>query len=278
MQRALLFPFAWVALQAQLLLLGAMSVAWNLAALLLYPLLSRSRGRWLGRVMISRGYGIFWRVASASGMLRLDTRALDSLRDEPGLVIVANHPSMLDALMLVSRLPRSACVMKGSLVNNPLLWPGARLARYIHNASPYGMVRRAVDDLRQGGQLVLFPEGTRTTRIPLNRFHPGFTLIAKLADAPIQTVFIDTQSPYLGKGWPLWRLPPLPIVFTVRLGRRFAPADDHATLLAEVEGYFVETMNARRATRAFHKAVPPAASDHPAIDRDDLPADVAGRL
>jgi 1-acyl-sn-glycerol-3-phosphate acyltransferase len=140
--------------------------------------------------------------------------------------------------MLVARLPRSACVMKASLMRNPFLWPGARLARYIRNDSPHGMVRVAVDDLAQGGQLVLFPEGTRTTQRPVNAFRPGFTLIAKLAKAPIQAVFIDTDSPYLGKGWPLWRLPPLPIVFTVRMGRRFSPQDDHAALLAQVEAHF----------------------------------------
>lgn len=238
MRRALLFPLAWLALQLQLLLLGLMSIAWNGVALALYPVLPRSAGRRLGRAMISFGYRQFWRTAAFSGMIRLHSEVLDALRDEPGLIVVANHPSMLDALMLVARLPRSACVMKASLMHNPFLWPGARLARYIRNDSPHGMVRVAVDDLVQGGQLVLFPEGTRTTRWPINAFRPGFTLIAKLARAPIQAVFIDTDSPYLGKGWPLWRLPPLPIVFMVRLGRRFAPQDDHAALLAEVEAHF----------------------------------------
>ncbi len=233
-----LWPLAWLGLQLQLLLLGLMSFSWNLVALLLYPLLSRAAGLRIGRAMIARGYGWFWAVARHSGMLRLDADVLDALRDERGLIVVANHPSMLDALMLVARLPRSACIMKASLVRNPLLGPGARLARYIRNDSAYGMVQRAVQDLKAGGQLVLFPEGTRTTRQPINPFHASFTLIARRAQVPIQTVFIDTDSPYLGKGWPLWRLPPLPICFSVRLGRRFEPARDHHALRAEIEAYF----------------------------------------
>jgi 1-acyl-sn-glycerol-3-phosphate acyltransferase len=174
--------------------------------------------------MIAWGYGLFWRLAAFTGMMRLDAAVLDTLRDEPGLIVVANHPSMLDAVMLMARLPRSACIMKASLMHNPLLGPGARLARYIRNDSAYGMIQCAVQDLRAGGQLVMFPEGTRTTRAPLNPFHASFTLIAKRAGVPIQAVFIDTDSPYLGKGWPLWRLPPLPILFSVRLGRRFDAA------------------------------------------------------
>ena len=234
----LLGPPAWLLLQCLLLGLGLLSLAWNLLALVLYPILPRAAGRRIGRAAIAHCYSVFWAVSGKVGMLRMDARVLDAVVDERGLIVVANHPSLLDALMLVSRLPRSACVMKGSLMRNPLLGPGARLARYVSNDSPSGLVRQAVRDLREGGQLVMFPEGTRTTQRPLNPFRPGFALIAKHAKAPIQTVFIDTDSPYLGKGWPLWRLPPLPIEFSVRMGRRFEPVADPTALAREVERYF----------------------------------------
>jgi 1-acyl-sn-glycerol-3-phosphate acyltransferase len=225
-------------LQGLLLLLALMSVACNLLALLLHPLLSPAAGRRFGRAMIARAYGAFWTAASASGLLRLQAGALDALSAEPGLIVVANHPSMLDAMVLAARLPLAACIMKASLLRNPLLGPGARLARYIPNDSAHAMVQRAVRDLRSGGQLLLFPEGTRTTRAPVNPFSASCTLIARRARAPIQAVFIDTDSPYLGKGWPLWRLPPLPICVSVRLGRRFEPAADHRALLAEIEAHY----------------------------------------
>jgi 1-acyl-sn-glycerol-3-phosphate acyltransferase len=224
-------------LQLLLLGLGLMSITWNLVALVLYPLLPRALGLRVGRAGIARGYRLFWAVARASGLLHMDADALRTLADERGLVVVANHPSLLDALMLVAQLPRSACVMKASLMRNPLLGPGARLARYIRNDSPRQMVHLAIDDLRGGGQLVMFPEGTRTTRAPLNSFQAGFALIARRAHVPVQTVFIDTTSPYLGKGWPLWRLPPLPIEFSVRLGRRFEPGADLAAAVQEIERY-----------------------------------------
>ncbi|WP_394468977.1 lysophospholipid acyltransferase family protein [Roseateles sp. DC23W] len=231
-------PLQWLALQHMLLFLGLGSLLWNAVALVLYPLLPRDTGRRVGRAGIAAGYRVFWWMARTAGMMRLHSEPLDALRDEGGLIVVANHPSMLDAMMLVARLPRSACIMKASLMRNPLLAPGARLARYLRNDSPRGLVRLAVQDLRQGGQLVLFPEGTRTTQPPVNSFRGGVCLIAKRAGAPIQTVFIDTSSPYLCKGWPLWRLPPLPIVFTVRLGQRFEPAHDPAAQLRELEAYF----------------------------------------
>jgi len=235
---------AWWMLQALLLGLGVVSLAWNAVALLLYPVLPRATGRHWGRAVISGAYRGFWWCARHSGLMRMDATALDALADEPGLVVVANHPSLLDALMLVARLPRSGCIMKASLVRNPFLGPGARLARYIRNDSHAGMIRLAVADLQEGGQIVMFPAGTRGTPTTLLPFRPGFALIATRACAPIQTVIIETDSSYLGKGWPLWRLPPLPIEFRVRLGRRFAPVGPAAALAAEVEAYFHATLAA----------------------------------
>jgi 1-acyl-sn-glycerol-3-phosphate acyltransferase len=231
-------PFLLVLMYALLLVLGLMSLGWNLIAAALRPLLSRERGQTLGRAAISRTYGTFWWLARSCGLMKMDARALDVLREVRGLVVVANHPSMLDALILVARLPRSVCVMKASLMRNAFLGPGARLARYIRNDSPRSMIRLAVNDLKQGGQLVLFPEGTRTTQDPLNPFRPGFTAIAKLAEVPIQTVFIDTNSPYLGKGWPIWRVPRFPISYTVRLGQQFPPQADSNAQLRDIEAYF----------------------------------------
>jgi 1-acyl-sn-glycerol-3-phosphate acyltransferase len=206
-------------------------------ALLLLLTLPRAWGRGIGRAGIAGVYRAFWAVAGATGLLRMRAHALRALACEPGLVIVANHPSLLDALLLVAQLPRGFCVMKAGLMSNPLLAPGALLARYIRNDRPRAMVRAAVADLRCGGQLILFPEGTRTTGALPGPFHGGFALIASRARVPVQTVFIDTDSPYLGKDWPLWKLPPLPIEFSVRIGRRFEPRPDTAAWAHEIERY-----------------------------------------
>ncbi|SFM43180.1 1-acyl-sn-glycerol-3-phosphate acyltransferase [Variovorax sp. OV329] len=230
--------------------LGLVSLGWNLLALPLHRLLPEETGRRVGRAVIARSYRMFWAVASATGMMRVDATCLDALRDERGLIIVANHPTMLDALLLVARLPRSACIMKADLVRNVFLGSGARLARYIRNDSARHMIRLAVQDLQRGGQLVIFPEGTRTVTPPLDAFRPGVTLIAKRAKAPIQTVFIDTDTPYLRKGWPIWRVPPLPIRVKLRLGERFVARADSDAVLHELEQYYRGQLEEERAIGA----------------------------
>ena len=218
--------------------LGAMSLTWNLVCFVLYPFLTREQGLVLGRAAISSVYRGFWTCAQWFGLLRLDSNALDALGRDAGLIIAANHPSMLDALLIVARVPRGICIMRASLMRNPFLGAGARLARYIRNEPTRGMIRSCVANLQAGGQLILFPEGTRTLAPPINAFRPGITLIAQLAQVPIQTVLIESESPFLGKGWPVWRAPPFPVVIRLRLGQRFAPEADTHGLLERLEAYF----------------------------------------
>lgn len=234
--------FQRVLFYVMLLHLAAMSLTWNLVCLVLYPFLPRQQGLVIGRAAISSVYRGFWTCAQWLGLMRIDYTALDVLSHDAGLIIAANHPSMLDALLIIARVPRGVCIMRASLMRNPFLGAGARLARYIRNDPPRRMIRGCVANLKEGGQLVLFPEGTRTVRAPINRFRPGITLIAYLAQVPIQTVIIEADTPYLGKGWPIWRTPEFPMVIRMRLGQRFAPEADHQGLLERLEAYFAEEL------------------------------------
>jgi 1-acyl-sn-glycerol-3-phosphate acyltransferase len=240
--RALRRVFQSALFYVLLLHLGAMSLTWNLISLMLYPFLPRAQGVVVGRAAISSVYRGFWSSAQWLGLMRIDYTALDVLDRDAGLIIAANHPTMLDALLVIARVPRGICIMRSSLMRNPFLGAGARLARYIRNEPPRGMIRSCVANLRAGGQLVLFPEGTRTVHAPVNPFRPGITLIAQMAQVPIQTVIIESRSPYLGKGWPIWRAPEFPVVIDVRLGRRFAPEADHQGLLKRLEAYFAQEL------------------------------------
>ena len=94
------------------------------------------------------------------------------------------------------------------------------------------------DDLHQGSHVLLFPEGTRTTRFPVGPLQGTTGLIAKNAGVPVQTVFIETDSGFLGKGWSLLWTPRMPITYRVRLGKRFEAPTHSARFIAELQSYF----------------------------------------
>lgn len=223
-------------------LLGVLCLAWTPVALLLYPLLPARAGRALARYVTMLAFRFYLGCLAFSGRFRFDMAALNALRDAPPLIIAPNHPSMLDALMVISHLPNVACVIKASLMNNFFLGAGARLARYIRNESAWLMAHLAVADVKAGAHLLLFPEGTRTVQSPVNPLKGSVALIARHAKVPVQTVLIETDSYYLSKGWGLFRVPPMPIHYRVRLGRRFEPPQDVHAFMAELQDYFAHEL------------------------------------
>jgi len=237
-------PYECLVLYGGLLLFGLSTFIWSAIAAVLYPLLPRRFGSRLGQFTIMAIFRGFLGVLKASGIVKCDLSALDALRGEGALIIAPNHPSLLDVVLVVSRLPHVVCIMKAEILRNLFLGGGARLAAYIRNDSCFAMIRTAAAALGAGSQLLVFPEGTRTRRAPVNHFEGGFALIAKTARVPVQTVFIETNSLFLGKGWPLFRKPAFPLTYRARLGRRFEVTGDVKAVVAGLESYYRETLAA----------------------------------
>ena len=231
-----------LALWFGLALLGAISLTWSTLSVPLYYVLPKRWADPLGRWAITRGFRLYLGALSGVGACRFDLTALDTLRTDGPLIIAPNHPCLLDAVMVISRLPNMACIMKADIVDNIFLGAGARLAGYIRNDAQLSMIKQSVAELKNGSHLLIFPEGTRTTRWPVNVCKGTTALISARARVPIQTVFIETDSPYLIKGWPLFRRPAMPITYRVRLGRRFDPPEKAGAFTEKLERYFIDEL------------------------------------
>ena len=238
MLRSLKVIYEYFALYSSLTLLGLICLSWSIFALPLYYILPRRIGTSVGRRGIMSGFRLYaWSLAVTRTYL-LDLRDIDSLRGGPPLILAPNHPCLIDALLILTRHPNIVCVMKSALMRNVFLGAGSRLARYVPNDSSRQMIKESITHLQEGGVLLLFPEGTRTTRAPINALVGSVGLIAKHAHVPVQTLIIETDSPFLSKGWPLFRRPALPITYRVRLGKRFDPPSDVPAFTAELDRYY----------------------------------------
>ena len=203
------------------------------------------RSRRYGQKLIHRLFRFFMGYLRVFGLVEFDVSGLSGLPTAGGIIVAANHPCLLDAVMLVSRFPRAVCLMKGSLARNVIFSGTARLAGYVHNESGLGLVKQCGERLQEGAALLVFPEGTRTAGGRLLPFKMGFALVAVLTRSPVQTVFITADTNYLGKGWPLLKRPAFPLHYSLRLGRRLlpAPGEDAKTFGRRVENYFQEALS-----------------------------------
>jgi 1-acyl-sn-glycerol-3-phosphate acyltransferase len=240
----------WAAYEAVAMALGLGALAllclcWLPFALVLKPLLPRRWGQPIGRRAIMSGFRLYLGFLGLFCACRFDLAEIDRLRDEGPLILVANHPSLLDAVLIVSRLPNAVCVMKAELMDNILFGAAARFARYIRNDAPLDMILDAREELRRGAQLVIFPEGTRTRDFPVNPCQPTAGLIARSSGVPVQVLLIEFTSPYLGKDWPLFRRPELPLGCRIRRGERLPPPKDVAAFTVELERHFRRELGER---------------------------------
>lgn len=238
-------------------LLALICLLWLPFAMLLFPLLPARWGQPIGRRFITYGFRFYLRCLEIFCACRFDLSELDQLRGEGQLILAANHPSLLDAGLITSRLPNAVCVMKAALMDNLLFGAAARLARYIRNNAPLETILSAREELRRGAHLVIFPEGTRTEHFPIGPCQKSTGLIASRTTAPVQTLLIEFSTPYLGKDWPLFQRPALPLTVSVRLGRRFAPPKDVTAFTHELEAYFREK---------FEQNSPSTATEQPLTD------------
>jgi 1-acyl-sn-glycerol-3-phosphate acyltransferase len=227
-----------------LLYFGVLGVALSVVSVPLYHMLPQARRATFGKFVIGFLFRGFLELVRLCRLARFDLSALDALRGERGILIAPNHPCLLDAVFVIAHVPEVACIMKAQIWDNVVLGGGARLAGYIRNDSTMSMVRRSAQALRDGSPLLVFPEGTRTRRSPVNEFKGGFALIAKRAGAPIQTVFIETDNEFLSKGWPLLRKPRFPLAYRARLGRRFSVDGDLKSFVHELQGYYRQELAA----------------------------------
>ncbi|HET8711340.1 MAG TPA: lysophospholipid acyltransferase family protein [Spongiibacteraceae bacterium] len=217
--------------------LGAMLLAGNLAALPLIVTPRRFRApivQW-GASIICR---IFLAGMAACGAAKIDLSALDALNGQTRMLLVPNHPSMIDVFLILSRVPRTICLMKASISSNLFLGIGAYLAGYISNRQPDKMFRAAIESVRAGSLLLIFPEGTRTTQQPVNPMQNSVALIAKRAEAPLQTILLTTNSAYLSKGWKIWRPAQFPLIYRAKLGPVITADQSIAETTAQLQQYF----------------------------------------
>lgn len=106
-----------------------------------------------------------------------------------GVLVVSNHQSFFDPVLLSLGLPRETHHMaRDTLFNHPgfgafiRYWNAFPVKR---GAADLGAIRESVKRLREGAVLIVYPEGTRTRDGRIGPMHAGMMLIARRAGVPI---------------------------------------------------------------------------------------------
>ena len=128
--------------------------------------------------------------------------------DREGLLILPNHPSLIDVVILMSIIRRPDCVVKAALWHNPFTAGPVRAAGYISNSSGSELVAAATESVARGNNLIIFPEGTRTGADGQMQFQRGAANVAVRGKIAITPVIITVSERTLTKN-SKWYKPPV---------------------------------------------------------------------
>jgi 1-acyl-sn-glycerol-3-phosphate acyltransferase len=178
--------------------------------------------------LIHRCFRLFVFALEASGILRVEALGLPGPEDLEGTLILSNHPSYLDVVVLIALLPGAVCVVKESIYNSFFFGRVVRAAGYIPIGGSEEVLEAGREALRNGKALIIFPEGTRTQPGKPIKFHRGAAYLAQSC-RKILPVVVTCRPDLLSKGDRWYHVPIETCRFRVRAGG-FFPFDPSSAI------------------------------------------------
>ena len=158
------------------------------------------------RAIIHHTFAGFIGLMHRLGVLTYEVRGRERLQ-RSGLLVLANHPTLIDVVFLVSLIPNADCVVKSRLAGNPFTRGPVKATGYISNDNGAALVDDCIASVRSGKNLIIFPEGTRTPRAGAGQLQRGAANIAVRGVLDITPVIIRCDPPTLSKGEKWYHIP-----------------------------------------------------------------------
>ena len=170
--------------------------------------------------VIKHSFKGFTEMMVKLGIMTYEVEGLEKLQQSQQELVIANHPTLIDVVVLIGLMERANCVVKQTLWSNPFTKGPVQNAGYILNAGSEQFIQDCVSKLQQdhAASLLIFPEGTRTAKgEQLNDFQRGAANIALRAGVPIRPVLITCTPSTLTKNEKWYHIPDRPFHIQVKV-------------------------------------------------------------
>jgi 1-acyl-sn-glycerol-3-phosphate acyltransferase len=168
------------------------------------------------RRIVHKTFKMFISYMQILGIMKLEVVNSDLLNNCVGNIIIANHPSLIDVVVLISIIENADCVVKADLWKNPFLRGVVANLGYINNeADPEKFMQDCQKTFADGNNLIVFPEGTRTTDGQKMKFKRGPANIALRTKTDVTPVLLFVTPTTLSKELAWYQVPKTR--FTVKL-------------------------------------------------------------
>lgn len=187
--------------------------------------------------LIHDSWAFFTNFMEATDSIKLNISESDrdylySLR---GKVIVANHPSFIDIVLLIGLIPHSLCIVKKEVKKNIIMSNIVTSLYLINDEDNEKLKQEAKEALEAGYNIVIFPSGTRTLENEELKLHKGAASIAIHSDADIIPLHIGCDYKFLAKNQKIYDAGEKPVNYTISVNEKISIADYKNLNLNEIK-------------------------------------------
>jgi 1-acyl-sn-glycerol-3-phosphate acyltransferase len=205
------------------------------------------------RSIIRTNFKLLLGLLEFLGIIKLTVHDLSKLNHLQGCLIICNHPTLIDVVIIMAYIKNVQCVVKKELWSNFFLGGVVRAAGYFRNdTDPELFLAESHRQLQNGENILIFPEGTRTKPgLPL-KLARGLGNLALAANANIQSLVLRCNNVFLAKGQKWYRPPASPTAFELLVGSYFS-LDQYdskiprsirvRSLMKDIQTYYNRTLN-----------------------------------
>lgn len=199
---------------------------------------------------IQRSFNTFCKLMKFTGAIDYKIVGAEKLKQDTNCLIVANHPSLIDYVLIASQLERCDCLVKSAIWANPFMKHIVKAAGYIPNETPDDLLTLCEERFNQGNVLLVFPEGTRTTPGVRSKLQRGSAQIAVRTERDLRVVHITVSPSFLTKEKKWYQVPPTKPFFHVEV-------KDKVEVKPFIEQTTSPTIAARRLQQHLSEAIFP---------------------
>lgn len=174
-----------------------------------------------GRQIVGKTWRFFVNYLKWAGILEVKYHGFERLGRE-GQLVLANHPSLLDVVLIFSQESRFNCIVKKDLLDNPSMSSPIRACGFIPNTESEELLEQS-HQILQNQALLLFPEGTRTDWDGVVKLHRGAVSIGLRSAKVITPIVIKMHPLNFKKGQPWYKIPSKKISYELTVGEDIDP-------------------------------------------------------
>lgn len=216
----------WCATAIGFLLFGIFGIVFKI--LLLPYILPNTRKKSASHLKARRLVGGIWagfiHYLRFTGVISVRYQGFERL-GRPGQLIMVNHPSLLDVVFMLAKVPKLNCIVKKDLLSNPIMKSPILACGFLPNDESLQIIEDADAVLKGGQSLLIFPEGTRTGWDNKICFNRGAVSIGLRSATVITPVVIVMNPPALKKNQPWYQIPKQKIQYDFYVGNDIDPQD-----------------------------------------------------